>query len=203
MSFKDKVREKIKLYSNEEHFDGYIKSEFITDDGSANIFMKLSSRNELFDSRSMDQQLDLKKSIYEFIEDKLSMLDNDIQITLHIVGLNLNSKDKEIVKHLLKEHYARKLYEKQKEYATQKNKTIRLLLLGIIFLAIYLLFYLYTKFEFFKTVLVFLFTFSLWEAFDNFMNSYNDVKIERETITQELLIEVVFDDKKEKSPEIL
>ena len=57
--------------------------------------------------------------------------------------------------------------------------------------------------KFFKTVLVFLFTFSLWEAFDNFMNSYNDVKIERETITQELLIEVIFDDKKEKSQEIL
>ncbi len=195
MDFKRKVKDKIKLYSDKSYFDGYIKNEFITDDGKANIFLKLNSRNEIFDNRSIDNQMDLKKSIYDYIEDKASMLDNDIQITLHIVGLNIDSKEEENVKHLIKEHYARKLYEKQKEYSKQKTKTIKLLLMGIVFLSVYLLLYLYTNFEFFKTVFVFLFSFSLWESFATFMNAFSEVKNEREIITQYLLMELEFDKK--------
>ena len=46
---------------------------------------------------------------------------------------------------------------------------------------------------FFQTVFTFLFTFSLWEAMDSIIYTFSEIRYERESITQNLLIEVVFD----------
>ena len=103
--FKNKMYEKIKIYSDEKYLKDYINNEFLTDDGDADIFLKLENKDDLFDSRTIDNQLALNSSIYEYIEEKTSMLDSDIQIHLHILGLNLTNKEEEIVKHLIREHY--------------------------------------------------------------------------------------------------
>ena len=195
MNLKKKIDAKIKDFSNENYLDNYIKNEFLTDEGHANIFINLKDKNQLFDSRTMDNQIDLNKSIYEFIEDKSSVLENDVSINLHIVGLNLTSKEKEKVKHLIKEHYATKLYMKQKEYNMYRNTVIRLLSLGLLFLIIYALLYLYTKLQFCMTVVSFLFSFSLWEAFDAFIYAFTYAKNDRDAITQNLLMELTFEDK--------
>ena len=195
MDLKNKINNKIKSFSDKQYLDGYIKNEFLTDDGTANIFIKLNDKNELFDTRTIDNQIDLNKDIYDFIEDKSAMLDNNVLINFHIVGLNLTSKEEGKVKHLIKEHYAIKLYEKQREYDMHKSSIIKLLLLGLLFLAIYGLLYLYTKLEFCKTVVSFLFSFSLWEALDAFINAFKNAKYERESITQNMLMEISFDKK--------
>ncbi len=195
MNLKKKIDAKIKDFSNENYLDNYIKNEFLTDEGHANIFINLKDKNQLFDSRTIDNQIDLNKSIYEFIEDKSSVLENDVSINLHIVGLNLTSKEKEKVKHLIKEHYATKLYMKQKEYNMYRNTVIRLLSLGLLFLIIYALLYLYTKLQFCMTVVSFLFSFSLWEAFDAFIYAFTYAKNDRDAITQNLLMELTFEDK--------
>ena len=191
--FKNKVKEKIKQYSNEQYLDGYIKNEFLTDDGDADIYLNINSKDELFDSRTTGNQLDLCKNVYEFIEEKTSMLENDVQISLHIVGKKISQKDQEMVKHILKEHYAVELYKKHKEYKSHKSKIISLFLVGFISVLCYLLLYLFTDFEFFLEVLGFVFSFALWEAFDLLLYDFSNIKYEREAITQNLLIDVVFE----------
>ena len=124
-SFNEKVKEKIKQYSNQEYLDGYIKEEFLTDDGDADIFIYLESKDELFDSRTRGKQKELNSEIYDFIEDKSSMLDNDTRINFHINGIELTSKEQGIVKHLVKEHYAIELYKSQNEYLKTKNKIFK------------------------------------------------------------------------------
>jgi hypothetical protein len=195
MSLKNKIREKIKKYSNKDYLEEYIKNEFFLENGKADIFINLHHINQLFDSRTSDTQLALNDDIYAFIENKSSVLDNDIQITLHIIGLDLSSKDEETVRHLIKEHYATELYKKQKEYNSNKSKIFNLFSIGIFFLCVYTAFYLLTNFELFKTLFVFLFSFSLWEAFDLFIFSFNNLKNESEIITQLLLMDVDFDKK--------
>ena len=74
-NFKDEVSNKIKKYSNEEYLDGYIKSEFLTKEGNANIFLRLRDKYDLFDYRTVNNQEDLCSDVYDFIEDKSSMLD--------------------------------------------------------------------------------------------------------------------------------
>lgn len=191
--FKNKVKEKIKQYSNEQYLDGYIKNEFLTDDGDADIYLNINSKDELFDSRTTGNQLDLCKDVYEFIEEKTSMLENDVQISLHIIGKRISQKDQELFKHILKEHYAVELYKKHKEYKSYKSKITSLFLVGFISVLFYLLLYLYTDFEFFLEVFGFVFSFALWEAFDLLLYDFSDVKYEREAITQNLLIDVVFE----------
>ncbi len=191
--FKKKVKEKIQQYSNKQYLDGYIKNEFLTNDGDADIFLKVNNRDEIFDSRTMGSQLDLNSEIYSFIEEKTSMLENDIQINLHIVGWRLKSKEQELVKHILKEHYAIELYKKQREYLDKKIKVISLFLTGLLTLLCYMFLYLFTDFEFFMEVFGFIFSFSLWEAFDLLIYDFTEVKNQREAVTQNLLTEVDFD----------
>lgn len=192
-NIKREVKDKINKYSNEQYLDGYIKNEFLTDSGDANIYIKLDDKNELFDKRTIGSQLDLNHKIYKYIDNKASMLRNDVQINFHIVGLEMNQTEKEKVKHLIKEHYAIELYKIQKQYKRHKNKILKLLLMGILFVLMYLLFTSYLKLNEFEEVFIFLFSFSIWEALDCLIYFLSDLKLNREAITQKLLIDVFFD----------
>ena len=193
--FKKKMNEKIEQYSNEKYLDGYIKNEFLTDDEDADIFLKVYNKYDLFDSRTVGNQLDLLKSIYDFIEDKSSMLDSDVQIDLHIQGCNLDNKDQENVRHILKEHYAIELYKIQKEYVKFKDRIINLFAVGFGALLLYSFFFFFTDFDYFLTILSFLFTFALMEAIDLYIGKFSSIKKNREDITQNLLMNITFDNK--------
>jgi len=192
--FNEKVKEKIKQYSNQEYLNGYIKEEFLTEDGDADIFIYLESKDELFDSRTRGKQKELNSDIYDFIEDKSSMLDNDTRINFHINGIELTSKEQGIVKHLVKEHYAIELYKSQNEYLKIKNKIFKLIVLGLTSFLLYIFFFFATDFDFFIEVFGFIFSFALWEGFDAMIYSLSEIKEEREAITQNLLMEIEFND---------
>ena len=191
--FQKKVKEKIKMYSNKQYLDGYIKNEYLTDDGDADIFLRISHKDEIFDNRTLGSQLDLNSDIYDFIEEKTSMLNNDVQINLHIVGCRLKHKEQESIKHIIKEHYAIELYKKQKEYDEKKIKVVFLFLTGFFTLLCYMFLYLFTNLQFFMEVFGFIFSFALWEAFDLLIYDFTYVKNQREAITQNLLTEVDFE----------
>lgn len=193
--FKKRMNEKIKMYSNDEYLSGYIKNEFLTDDGDADIFLNIEERNELFDSRTVGDQLDLVSDVYDFIEDKTSMLENDVQIHLHILGIKLDSKEQEAVKHILKEHFAIELYKVEKRYKRIKRKIFKLIGIGIISFISYLLVNLYINYDFFLEVFGFLFSFALWEGLDSILYDFSEVKNNREAICQNLLMNIDFDEK--------
>ena len=192
--FKNKVKEKIKLYSKDEYLDGYIKNEYLTKDGDADIYLNIESLDDLFDTRTSGNQIELNNDIYEFIENKTSMLENDTIINLHISGANLTSKEQGMVKHLFKEHYAIELYKIQKEYSKYRNKIIGLVFIGLIALLRYLIIYFVEDFSLLLEVFAFIFSFALWEAGDCIIYTLSDIKLEREAITQNLLMNVEFDD---------
>ncbi len=190
--FKKKMDEKIKLYSNKQYLDGYIRNEFLTSDGDADIFLIIHEIDELFDSRTVRDQTDLVSDIYDFIEEKTSMLDSTIKIHLHILGISLSPKDQERVRHILKEHYAIELYKAQKRYNEYRNKILGLVVIGLLCFFSYLFMAYHMGSEFFLEVLGFLFSFSLWEALDCYIYSYSETKEERKAITQNLLLDVDF-----------
>ena len=140
--FKKKMHEKIKTYSNKKYLEGYIKDEYLTVDGDADLYLTLNNIDELIDPRTSDNQLDVCGEVYEFIEDKSDMLDNDTLLELHIRGIDVDSKTQGVVKHIIKEHYAIELYKIQKSFTRCRNKIIGLSILGIISLVIYTLIYL-------------------------------------------------------------
>lgn len=192
-NIKKEVKSKILEYSNDKYLDGYIKNEFLTDKGDANIYIRLRSIDDLFDSRTVGNQIDLNCQVYEYLDDKTSMLDNDVQINFHVLGLDLSQSNKEKVRHLIKEHYAIELYKTQKLFRRYKAKIIKLLAIGIIFLSFYFFTAFYFESTLFMEVFSFLFSFALWEAFDCVIFNFSNIKLERESITQKLLIDVMFD----------
>lgn len=194
-NYKEKVKEKIRQYSNDEYLNGYIRNEFMTDDTDADIYLNIDRKDELFDSRTRGRQLDLNPEVYEYIESKTSMLESDIQIELHITGVKLSDYEQGVVRHLLKEHYAIELYKAQKEYKETRNKICKLLLLGIVSFLLYLLVFFKTDSAFGVEALGFLFSFALWEGFDALIYSFKEIKESREEITQNLLINVEYGEK--------
>ena len=192
--FKKQVKEKIKLYSNEEYLQGYIRNEFLVDDESANINIRLKNSDDLFDSRTIANQLDLNSEIYDYIDDKSSMLNSLIKLNFHIICPKLSKDEKERTINIIKEHYAIELYKIQKEYKRYKLKIFVLSLLGIIFFAVYSLIAYFTKSKLFIEVFGFLFSFTLWEAFESYIYDLSDIKIVREAITQKLLMNIDFEE---------
>ena len=191
-NFKATMKEKIKQYSNQEYLDNYIRNEYLTDENHADIFMKLSNKNQLFDERTMDKQFDLLNDVYEFVEHKTSMLDSSVQIQFHITGLHLSKEDQGRVQHIIKEHYAIELYKVQKEYLKFRNEIIKLIIIGFVCLICYGFLYFFTTFDFFMEMFCFLFSFALWEGFENIIYDFRDVRELRQDITQNLLMHVSF-----------
>ena len=193
--FNTKLKEQIKKYSNKQYLDKYIQEEYLTEDGEADIFIKLTNKNQLFDERTFGNQLDLDSNIYEFVEEKSSMLDSSVQIRLNIVGLHLTKEEQNQVRDIIKEHYAIELYKIQKEYNKYRNEIFKLVLIGIFSLIFYGFLDLNTTLTFFMEVMCFIFSFALWQAFENIIYDFRDVKDTRKDITQNLLMNVTFDEK--------
>ena len=192
-TFQDKKNDKIKKYSRREYLDGYIKNEFLTEDGDADLFLKIHSYDELFDTRTSEEQLDLAFEVYDFIEEKSSVLPNDVKINLHIQGIELSSHRQGQVKHILKEHYAIELYKIQKQYVRSRNKILALTITGILSFLVYTLIFFYSKNPFALEIFGFVFSFSLWKAIESYIYILSDIKVERDAVTQNLLIDVTFD----------
>lgn len=190
--FKKKVKDKIKQYSNEQYLDGYIRNEFLTDDGIADIYLNVHEKSDIFDTWTTGEQLDLENEVYRFIEEKTEMLGNDIPIRLRISGVEFTAREQEIIRHVLKEHYAIELYKIQKKYIKHRNKAVGLILIGLFSLLLLALVSIFFNQSFVENVLVFLFSFSIWEAMDSVIYNLSEIKYDREAITQNLLIEVIF-----------
>ena len=201
-AFKSKMKEKIKKYSDRQYLEGYIKHEFLTKDGSADIFINIDEKYDLFDSWTMGAQTDLEKDVYDYIEEKTSMLGNQVPINLHIVGCDFTPHEQEIIRHLLREHYAIELYKVQQEYNKLKQKIFSLILVGVSSFILYTSLYLLSNFSYLIEVFGFLFSFALWEAMDCIIYAFSDVKEQREAVTQNLLLDVDFSDENLKEKDI-
>lgn len=196
--FKNKMNEKIKEYYNDQYLAGYINNEYTTNDNDADIYLNVKEKDEIIDSRTIRNQIELKDDVYSFLEKKSSMLENDIPINFHIIGYEFSSREQGIIKHLIKEHYSIELYKVQKEYKKTRNKAINLIVVGLCCLLIYLYLVLIAESTVMSELFVFLFSFSLWEAFHSIIYILSDISEKRKSITQNLLTNVDFVDKGEE-----
>ena len=195
--FKRKMKEKIKTYSKKEYLAEYMKNEYTTLDKDADVYLNIGERDEIFDSWTVENQIDLENDIYEFVEEKIEMLECDIPINLHILGYEFTSKEEGMIKHLFKEHYSIELYKIQREYKKTRNKAINMLVIGFVSLLIYFYFIIFNDNDIPSEIFAFLFSFSLWESFDSIIYNLSEIKEQREKITQLLLMDVDFENERD------
>ena len=120
------------------------------------------------------------------------MLENDVKINFHVRCPDVSKKEQEIVRHVIKEHYAIELYKIQKIYTRYRNKAISLIFIGVISFIMYIFLFFQDGFDMFQEIFAFLFSFSLWEGFDSLIYNLSDTRYEVGNVTQNLLLEVVF-----------
>ena len=73
-----------------------------------------------------------------------------------------------------------------------RNKIIGLLVIGFCCLFTYAILSYCFETPFFLEIFGFLFSFSLWEAFDCFIYTFSDIKTQREDVSQNLLLDIDF-----------
>ena len=93
------------------------------------------------------------------------------------------------------------IHKIQKDYKKTRDKAINLIVIGLVCLLIYLYLVLIAESTVMSEIFVFLFSFSLWEAFHSIIYILSDVKDKRAAITQNLLTNVDFVDKDEDKKE--
>jgi hypothetical protein len=81
MDFKQKMKEKIKEYSNEKYLQKYIETEYNFNDKDADIYLQVYSKNELFDSRTVGKQKSLTDKLYIKYESSVDLYLSHYRVT--------------------------------------------------------------------------------------------------------------------------
>ena len=184
----------VNKYSSKKSLDSYIDREFINEEGYAVININLYNGVQLFEPFSYKNQLELNSEIYDYIDNKVAVIPKDIPLKVIFRGKKISEKNQNEIKKLIREHYAIKLYEKQKELNLNRDKTIILAMLGIAMLFLY--FYLSVRYNntLFLEIFSIVASFSIWEAADFFILGRTKINVERFHITQKLIQEIEFEE---------
>ena len=199
--FKKKMKSKMKQFYNNEYLFNYIRNEYSTDDNDLDIYYKVYRYEDLFDTRTLGHQIALRQDFFDYIEYKTEMAGNFIPINLHIIGMKLSGDEKGVIRHLIKEHYSVELYKIQKEYRKLVNKSLNMIFIGEISLALYFIIESISNSFIPSQIFGFLFSFSLWEAFDTIFYKLPDIRKKRNLYAQGLLTKVDYHDEDEEANE--
>lgn len=192
------IKEKRKLVSdikilkaNHKTLKEFAKTKYIDEEKNANIHIYINN-SDLYDSYSNPNKPELSSDFIEHIEKDAFFIPVEYPLILHIHSrdsINLN-----YVNEKLKEHYWKELANKDAEL--KKNRWISriLLMLGILFLALYF----FLEFRegtnvIFAEIFSITGSFAVWEAVDYALLNRGALRIERLNLAQLALIELKMD----------
>ena len=170
----------------------YIDQEYMDADGYAVIDIALYDGFARYHPLSLGRQLDLNEEIYDFIEQKASIIPAQLPLKLSFHGGNLDAAEQERVRQLLTEHYTVCLHDKLWDKRINRRKLVGMSAVGLFFLSLYFYFALKREDGLFLEVLSVVGSFALWEAADSLMLERRDINAEIRNIAQHLTQEVVF-----------
>ncbi len=188
----EKIYKIIDKYADKDFLREYIKKEYINEDGTAVIHIRLYEGLNLYEGMSYGDQLELNPDIYKFIDSKAKIIPAHIPIKLVFNGRKLEKEEQEKIKYLIDEHYAIELFNQQKDIRITRKKVRRLFAIGVgIFI---LCFYLsgFGKYNFLTDILRIVGTFSLWELTNMALLRKKDIDMQTLHIAKMLIHEFEF-----------
>lgn len=170
--------EKLKKYQKEKF--KYFKqiNELKIDADEAYIELRVDNLEMIITDYSVPTKISLKQEFYDEIEKKNSFIPLDYPLVLEIYSNKLNAEEKILLRKLIKNHFSLVCIEKEMELKSIKRKSRFFLIGGLIgfILLFFLSNYYFGFFSYFKEILSFISSFSLWEFAELLLFEQDDLK---------------------------
>lgn len=184
---------KIRKFENEmQSMDKYFEKEYLDEDNNAVIRINAYEGIEWFDMLSIGEQVTLNQEIYDFIDRKAYYIPIRYPIIIQFENVELNEKEQNQVKRLMKEHYTVILNDKRIDLKYNFITILSLFTLGLILLIIYFTINTAKVGDVLSEVLSIAASFALWEAVDYFLLERTDISKERLNAGQLAISEIRF-----------
>lgn len=175
------------MKNKKQHFDDvyrYIES-LKDEEGYAVLNVNLQDKSELYNPLSYNDTKDLNESIYSYIDNETAVIPPSIPLRIKFHG-NIEEKEQDEVRAIMKRHYTLKLRETMLEMASNTKKMLFLAIFGVVMLAFYFYFAFSTENVFWSEILSIIGSFALWESVDAFLLQRPALKREYRNIEQNL-----------------
>lgn len=168
-----------------------LKNNF-NDNGRARIDVDLTDA-ELYAPMSRGRLRRLNDEIFEHIEYTANLLPSLVPLRVVFYGVEPDSQEQARVRELYVRHYRVAMQDKLRDRRRNTGKMIYMILVGVVFLAIYLILALNSEDNIFLEILSIIGSFSLWEAANCFLLERRDIQRELMAVAQFLTAEIVFE----------
>ena len=167
-----------------------INDTFI-DDGRARIDVDLTEE-QIYAPMSRGKQQRLNGEIFEHIEQTANLL--PALVPLRVVFYGVEPDSRESVQSLYRSHYNAVVQDKLWDKHSNTRKMIYMILVGVVFLALYFLLMLHSEDDMFLEILSIIGSFSLWEAANCFLLERRNLQRELMAVAQFMTAELAFAD---------
>lgn len=175
------AKNELKRYQKAK-FENFKKiNDLKINDDEAYIDIKIKDFNSIISDYSVSTNPILKKELYSYIEHSASYIPLDYPLVLEIHSEKLNSEEKILLRNLIKNHFSLTKIEKEMELNALKRKSFFFLFAGLVgFIIIAILIYnpYHDVLSFFKEILLFIASFSVWEFGELYFFEQDDLKEE-------------------------
>ena len=162
------------------------------DNGRARIDVDLTDA-ELYAPMSRGRLRRLNDEIFEHIEYTANLLPTLVPLRVVFCGVEPDPQERERVRELYERHYKVAMRDKLRDRRRNTSKMLYMILVGVVFLAIYLILALNSEDNIFLEILSIIGSFSLWEAANCFLLERRDIQRELMAVAQFLTAEIVFE----------
>lgn len=185
-------KSKLKKYQLEK-FDYYQTiNEYYMNDGRAYISVNISSIDDIISKYSVKNDEILNPEFMHYIETNASYIPDEYPLTLEICNHKFSDKEKEIIKKVIKNHYAIGLFNKKNELKISKRRCKLLFFSGLGILLVYSFMIYIPFFNILREIFSLLFCFSMWETADVMIFHHDEINekiIDLQNLSE---IEIIF-----------
>lgn len=154
-----------KFKSAKFNYANFVKDYYI-ENGKAYISAKVNSIDDIVSKYSITDYEWINSEFAEYIETSSYYIPVEETIIIEICGKKFTDKEKETIERVIKGYFGLKLGDKIIDLDINRNKSSRLLLLGILSLGLVFLMSMITKFEYIMELPLIMLWFFIWEYGD-------------------------------------
>ena len=172
-------------------------NEKYMENGKARIDVDLTDA-ELYTPLSRGKQRQLNGDIFDHIEQSANLLPSLVPLRIVFYGMEPDPEEQARVRELYQRHYSAAMQDRLWDQRSNTHRMLYMILIGVAFLALYLVLALNREDSLFLELLSVIGSFSLWEAASCFLVERKAIQKELMETAQFMTAEIAFSDAKEQ-----
>ena len=195
-----RLRRNLKKFNEKSVDVSKFVKELYVDNGLAYISCNVSDYYDIIDKYSVEGYEWLNESFSRFIEENANYIPTEYPIVLEICGRRFNKKQRECIEATIADYYALKMGDVQLDLENNRNKSILLLVMGVIFALIVFLITRTGLNSVFTEMVLILFWMFVWDFAETAWFERNELLEDKLEAAQVASIKVTFQEEFEDGP---